>query len=47
MLPLGVMAGHALANTEEIEFEGVTEDARKRIHDYIVEEFVKNYEQPN
>lgn len=30
-----------------LEFEGVTDDARKRIHDYIVEEFVKNYEEPN
>lgn len=30
-----------------LEFEGVTEDTRKRIHDYIVEEFVKNYEQPS
>ena len=30
-----------------LEFEGVTDDARKRIHDYIVAEFVKNYEKPN
>lgn len=28
-----------------IEFEGVTEDARKRIHEYIVEEMVKRYEE--
>ena len=30
-----------------LEFEGVTDEARKRIHDYIVKEFVKNYKQPN
>ena len=30
-----------------LEFEGVTEEARKRIHDYIVEEFVKRYEEPD
>lgn len=28
-----------------LEFEGVTDEARKRIHDYIVEEFVKRYEE--
>ena len=27
-----------------LEFESVTDEARKRIHDYIVEEFVKGYE---
>ena len=30
-----------------LEFEGVTDEARKRIHDYIVKEFVKNYKKPN
>ena len=30
-----------------LEFEGVTDEARKRIHDYIVEEFVKRYEEHN
>ena len=30
-----------------LEFEAVTDEARKRIHDYIVAEFVKNYEEPN
>lgn len=30
-----------------LEFEGIPDDARKRIHDYIVAEFVKNYEKPN
>jgi c-di-GMP-binding flagellar brake protein YcgR len=30
-----------------LEFEGVTDEARKRIHDYIVEEFVKRYEEPD
>ena len=30
-----------------LEFEGITDDARKRIHNYIVEEFVKNYEELN
>jgi len=30
-----------------LEFEGVTDQARKRIHDYIVKEFVKNYKKPN
>ena len=30
-----------------LEFEGVTDEARKRIHDYIVKEFVKNYKRPN
>jgi len=30
-----------------LEFEGVTDEARKRIHDYIVEEFVKRYEEPH
>ena len=29
-----------------LEFEGVTDEARKRIHDYIVEEFVKRYQEP-
>jgi hypothetical protein len=29
-----------------LEFEGVTDDDRKRIHDYIVEEVVKRYEEP-
>ncbi len=29
-----------------LEFEGVTDDARKRIHDYIVEEIVKRYGEP-
>ena len=28
-----------------LEFEGITDEARKRIHDYIVEEFVKRYEE--
>jgi hypothetical protein len=30
-----------------LEFEGVTDEARKRIHDYIVDEFVKRYEKPD
>ena len=29
-----------------LEFEGVTDEARKRIRDYIVEEFVKRYQEP-
>ena len=29
-----------------LEFEGLTDEARKRIHDYIVEEVVKRYEEP-
>ena len=29
-----------------LEFEGVTDEDRKRIHDYIVEEVVKRYEEP-
>ena len=28
-----------------LEFEGVNDEARKRIHGYIVEEFVKRYEE--
>lgn len=28
-----------------LEFENVPDEARKRIHDYIVEEFVKRYEE--
>ena len=28
-----------------LEFEGVSDEARKRIHGYIVEEFVKRYEE--
>ena len=28
-----------------LEFEGVTEEARKRIYDYIVDEFVKRYDE--
>jgi c-di-GMP-binding flagellar brake protein YcgR len=28
-----------------LEFESVSDEARKRIHDYIVEEFVKGYEE--
>ena len=28
-----------------LEFEGIDDEARKRIHGYIVEEFVKRYEQ--
>jgi c-di-GMP-binding flagellar brake protein YcgR len=30
-----------------LEFDGLTDEARKRIHDYIVEEFVKRYEEPD
>jgi len=30
-----------------LEFEGVTEEARKRILNYIVDEFVKHYEKPH
>lgn len=30
-----------------LEFEGVTGEARKRIHNYIVQEFVKRYEEHN
>ena len=30
-----------------LEFEGVTDEARKRIHSYIVEQFVKRYEEPD
>ena len=30
-----------------IEFEGLTDEAHKRIHDYIIEEVVKRYEEPN
>ena len=30
-----------------LEFEGITDEARKRIHDYIINEFVKRYEKPN
>jgi hypothetical protein len=29
-----------------LEFEDVTDEARKRINDYIVEEVVKRYEKP-
>ena len=29
-----------------LEFEGVSDDIRKRIHDYIVQEIVKRYEEP-
>jgi c-di-GMP-binding flagellar brake protein YcgR len=29
-----------------LEFEGVSDEARKRIHGYIVEAFVKRYEEP-
>jgi c-di-GMP-binding flagellar brake protein YcgR len=28
-----------------LEFEGISDEARKRIHGYIVEEFVKRYEE--
>ena len=30
-----------------LEFEGITDEARKRIHDYIVGEVVKRYEEPD
>ncbi|MGD9080419.1 MAG: PilZ domain-containing protein [Desulfobacterales bacterium] len=30
-----------------LEFEGVNDEARKRIHNYIVEEIVERYEEPN
>jgi hypothetical protein len=30
-----------------LEFEGLTDEAHKRIHGYIVEEFVKRYEEPD
>jgi hypothetical protein len=29
-----------------LEFEGVSDEARKRIHGYIVETFVKRYKEP-
>jgi hypothetical protein len=30
-----------------IEFEGATDEARKRIHEYTVKEMVKRYEEPD
>ena len=30
-----------------IEFEGATDEARKRIQEYIVKEMVKRYEEPD